>query len=72
MGQLVKHPGYNGYECDRKMVVREKVVMEACGMKKHMRFKERKCGSHEERGVNVYMETGMRSMRMMTAIHVQK
>ena len=33
MGQLVKHPGYNGYECDRKMVVREKVVMEACGMK---------------------------------------
>ena len=37
-----------------------------------MRFKERKCGSHEERGVKVYMETGMRGMRMMTAIHVQK
>ena len=37
-----------------------------------MRFKERKCGAHGEHGVKAYMETGMRSVRMMAAMHVQE
>ena len=33
MGQQVKHPIYNGCECGREMLVREKVVVEACDVK---------------------------------------
>ena len=33
MGQLVKHPRHDGYECGRETVRREKVVVEAYDVK---------------------------------------